>query len=103
MTTVTVGHNIGLSIAFLDQNGNPMLVPVTTDTPPTWSNTNPEVETLKPAADGLTCEADTLTAGNDVVSLSVVVGGVAYPASLAVEVDAAPQVLTSVAINAEAI
>jgi hypothetical protein len=103
MTTVTVGHNIALSIVFLDANGNPMLTTPTVDSPPVWTNTTPATETLKPAADGLTCEADTLAAGTDVVNLVAVVAGTSFSATLAVEVDAAPQVLTSVAINAVAI
>ena len=33
-TIVNVGHNIALSIGYLDQNENPMLTPVTPDAPP---------------------------------------------------------------------
>lgn len=100
MTTVTVGHSIALSIKFFDQNGNPMLTAPAPDAPPIWSNTTPATETLKPAADGLTCEADALAAGSDTVSLSLMVGGKAFSATLAVTVEAEPQVLTSVAIDA---
>lgn len=98
MTTVTVGHKIALAIAFLDANGNPMVTAPTPDSPPAWSNTNAAAETVTAAADGLSAVATTVAAGTDAINLVVVVGGVSYSASLAVEVDAAPQVLTSVAI-----
>jgi hypothetical protein len=100
MVTATVGHKIECTIQYLDQNGNPMLTAPTPDAPPVWSNTTPAVETLSPAADGSTCEADTLTAGADMISLSLLVGGKAFTATLAVTVGAAPQALTSIAIAA---
>lgn len=98
MTTATLGHNIGCSLAYLDANGNPMLTTPVTEAPPTWTNTTPATETLKVAADGLTCELDTVAVGTDVVTVALKVGGVAFTATSAVEVDAAPQVLTSIAI-----
>ena len=97
-TIVTVGHKLALAIAYLDANGNPMLATPTPDSPPAWSNTTPATETLVAAADGLSAVATSVAPGTDAVSLMVVVGGVSFSASLAVEVDAAPQVLTSVAI-----
>ena len=97
-TIVNVGHNIALSIGYLDQNENPMLTPVTPDAPPTWSNTATTTETLVVAAGGLTAETTAVSSGTDVISLAVIVAGVTYPASLNVTVDAAPQVLTSVEI-----
>ena len=100
MVDVTVGHTLNCSISFLDQNGNPMLTTPTPDSPPVWAGANPAVETVKPSADGLTAEVDTVAVGTDTVSLTVVVGGQTFTASLAVSVDAVPQVLTSVAINA---
>ncbi len=99
-TVVTIGHTIELAIAYLDQNGNPMLTTPTPDAPPTWTNTTPATETLKVAPDGLSAEADPVAAGTDVVNLSLVVGGATFSASLSVEVDPAPQVLTSVNISA---
>ena len=38
MGTVNVGHTDTLGIEYLDQNGNPMLTPVTPDSPPTWTD-----------------------------------------------------------------
>lgn len=98
MTTVTVGHSIALAIAFLDANGNPMLTTPTPDSPPVWSNTTPATETLVAAADGLSAVATSVAPGTDAISLTVPVGGASFAASLSVEVDAAPQVLTSVQI-----
>lgn len=97
-TTVSVGHTISCAISYLDQNGNPMLVAQTPDSPPAWTNTTPATETIAPSADGLTCVATPVAAGTDTISLALKVGGTAYSASLAVTVQAAPQVLTSVAI-----
>lgn len=103
MTIVTVGHKLNLSLSFLDTNGNPMLAPLVLDAPPAWSDTNPAAETLAVAADGQSAVATTVAAGNDVISLSLAVGGKAFAATLAVEVDAAPQELGSVVINAEVV
>jgi hypothetical protein len=100
MTKVTVGHKIALSISYLDANGNPLLTTPTPDSPPTWANTTPATETLVASADGLSANTTALAPGTDAVSLTVVVGGATFSASLSVEVDAVPQVLTSVAINA---
>jgi hypothetical protein len=97
-TIITVGHKLGLAIEYLDQNGNPMLVTPTPTDIPVWSNANPAVETLSVAADGLSATGTPVAPGNDTVSLSVTVGGQTFTATLAVEVDAAPQVLTSVEI-----
>jgi hypothetical protein len=99
-TTVTVGHKLELSIVYLDQNGNPMLTTPVPDAVPVWSNTNSATEMLVAAADGNTAEATTVAVGSDVISLSLVVGGKSFSATLAVTVQPAPQVLTSVAINA---
>jgi hypothetical protein len=99
---VTVGHSVAFSIVYLDQNGNPMLTAPTPDSPPAWSDTTSATETLTPAASGLTASAVALAAGTDVVSVSVTVGGVVFSATCDVEVDAAPQVLTSVEIAAVA-
>jgi hypothetical protein len=98
-TTITVGHSLDMAIGYLDQNGNPMLTTVTPDAPPAWTNLQPGVFKLTPSADGLTCTGDGLAAGTDTVSLAAAVGGKGYSATLAVEVDAAPQVLTSIVIN----
>ena len=100
MVDVTVGHQIACSISYLDQNGNPMLTNPTPDSPPVWSNTTAATETIVAAADGLTCQATTVAVGTDVISVTDIVGGASFSATLAVNVTAVPQVLTSIAINA---
>jgi len=100
MLTLTLGHNVECTIAYLDQNGNPMLTNQTPDSPPVWTNTTPATETLVVSPDGLTAEATTVAVGTDSIGVTVVVGGATFTASVAIEVDAAPQTLTSVAINA---
>ena len=99
-TILTVGHKLNLAVAFFDQNGNPMLTAPTVDAAPAWSNATPATETIVASADGLSCVGTPVAPGTDTVSLSLTVGGVAFSATLAVEVDAAPQVLTSVGITA---
>jgi hypothetical protein len=99
---VTVGHSVAFSIVYLDQNGNPMLTTPTPDSPPVWSDTTPATETLTPAASGLTASAVALAAGTDVVTVAVTVGGTSFTGTCDVEVDAVPQVLTSVDIAAVA-
>jgi len=96
--TMVVGHTDNMSIVYLDQHGNPMLVTPVPDSPPTWTQTDSTVATLTVAADGLTASEQAVAAGSDVVSLTVVVGGVTFSASLPVTVTAEPQVLTSVDI-----
>lgn len=97
-TIVTIGHKLRMSIAFLDQNGNPMLTQPSLDAIPTWLNADPNVEALTVSGDGLSATGTPVSPGNDTVSLSVSSGGATFSATLAVEVDAAPQVLTSVEI-----
>jgi hypothetical protein len=89
-----------MTISFLDQNGNPMLTAVTPDAPPTWSDTTPATGTLTPAAGGLSATEAAIAAGSDVVNVALTVGGAAFSASLGITVSPAPQVLTSIAINA---
>lgn len=96
--TVSVGHTVNCSLVFLDQNGNPMLVAPSPDSPPSWSNSTPATETLSPG--GLTASALALAVGGDTISVSVSVGGVSFGATLGVTVTPAPQVLTSVSIAA---
>ena len=99
MTTVSVGHTISCSIGYLDTTGNPMLVAPTPDSPPAWTNTTPASETLVPSSDGSTAVATAAAVGTDTINLSVSVGGRTFTASLAVTVQAAPQILGSVVIN----
>jgi hypothetical protein len=99
MTTVlTIGHKLGLALQVLDQNGNPMLTPVVFDAVPAWSNTTPATETLSVAADGQSATGTPVAPGTDLVSVSFTIGGVGFSATLAVEIDAAPQVPTSAVI-----
>lgn len=100
MITTTLGHSIVCTIVVLDQNGNPMLVQPAPDAVPVWTNTTPATETLLTSPDGLTTVANGVAVGTDSIGVSVVIGGATFTASLEVEVDAAPQVVTSVAINA---
>ena len=95
---VSIGHTVNMSISYLDQNGNPMLTPPTPDSPPTWADTNSAAATLTVSGDGMTAADAAVAVGVDTVNLTVVVGGQSFSASLDVNVQAAPQVLTSVAI-----
>lgn len=94
-TTITVGQTLPLTIAFLDQAGQPMTA--TPDQPPGWA-TNSTTDLLSVAADGLSATLKGVNPGDDVITLTVIVAGVTFSASLDVTVVAAPQVLTSVEI-----
>ena len=97
---VSVGHNVSMALVFLDQNGNPMLTPVAPDAPPVWTDTTPATGTLTVGANGLSATELAIAAGTDVVNVALAVGGVQFAASLGITAQAAPQVLTSVQINA---
>ena len=77
-----------------------MLTPVTFDAAPVWANTTPATETLSAAADGQSATGTPVAPGADLISVSFTIGGVPFSATLAVEVDAAPQVPTSAVIVA---
>ena len=96
--TLAVGHTLNMALAFLDQNGNPMLTTPTPDATPAWTDTTAATETLAPAASGLTCVGTPIAPGTDTVTLTLAVAGVSFSANLDVTVTAAPQVLTRVAI-----
>jgi hypothetical protein len=101
MTTIlSMGHKLGLAIQVLDANGNPMLTPIVYDAAPVWSNTTPATETLAVATDGQTATGTPVAPGLDTVNLSFAIGGKVFNATLAVEIDAAPQVPTSAVIVA---
>ena len=100
MTTLSIGHTLGLSIQVLDQHGNPYLAPVSYDAAPAWSNTTPATETLSVATDGQTATGTPVAPGLDTVSVSFAIGGKVFNATLAVEIDAEPQVPTSAIILA---
>jgi hypothetical protein len=95
---VNVGHTVSMSLIFLDQNGNPMLTTPAPDSPPVWSDTTPATGTLTAAASGLTAQEVALAVGADEVDVSVIVSGVTFTALVDLNVQAAPQVLTSVGI-----
>ena len=101
-TTVTVGHSIDYSFIYVDTNGNPMLTPVTPDSPPVWTDApaSPPVDTFTVAADGSTAVLAATATGGDTVTLTVIVGGVTYTASDLVTINAAPQTLGGVQIVA---
>ena len=99
-TSVTVGHVIDFSILYVDTAGNPMLTPVTPDSPPVWTNVPSAADTFAASADGTTAVLTAVAAGSDTVGLTVIVGGVTYTASDLVTVNAAPQVLGGVQIVA---
>jgi len=102
MTDVTVGHTVTDTIVYLDQNGNPMLTPVVPDSPPAWTNApNPaDCDAMSVSADGSTATITTSAPGSDTIGLSVTVGGKQFSASQTLNIQAAPQVLSSVAIAA---
>ena len=87
-------------VVYLDADGNPMLTTPTPDSPPVWSNTTPATETLAVAADGLTAVATSVAVGTDSISVTDIVGGQTFSASIIVNVGAKPQVLTSIQIAA---
>src|SRR3974390_1847397 len=99
MIEVTQGHTILNTITYLDTAGNPMLTPVTPDSPPAWTQQNAHVDALTISANGDECDALTEMPGQDVITVALTVGGVAYTASVNVQVDAPPQVLGSIEIN----
>lgn len=101
---ITAGHSVAASIAYLDQNGNPMLTAPTPDSPPAWTNSPsaPGIDTLTVAADGNSAVLATNAAdadATDTLGVTVVVAGKSFAASLGISISAAPQVLTSIAID----
>ena len=98
MTDVVLGKSSNLSIEYFDQNGQPMATPAS-DAPPAWTQSTPATETLTVASDGLTATLAALALGNDIVSLSVIIGGKTFSATVDENVVPPPQVLTSIAIK----
>ena len=98
--TVNVGHTVKNTIQYLDQNGNPMLVPPVLASLPVWTNAPSPAgaDTLTVTPDGLEADVAALEVGADTLSLSVTVGVQTFSATLAINIAAVPQVLTSVAI-----
>ena len=96
--TIQVGQTDTLSLAWLDENGQPMATVPTPDAVPTWTNTNTAAETLEVAADGMTAVQKAAETGADGITFDVTVGGKTFSASIAVTVEPKPQVLTTVQI-----
>lgn len=97
---VSIGHNVQMSLVFLDQNGNPMRTSPAPDAPPVWTQSDPVIGALTAGSSGLTATEAALAAGVDTVSVSLTVGGVQFSASIPIDVSPAAQVLTSVQIAA---
>jgi hypothetical protein len=97
--TVAIGHVVNLSIIYLDQLGNPMLVTPTPDSPPVWTDAPVPAGCCTFVATGSTAVDTAVAAGADTVGVTVTVGGVAFTASLGVVVSPAAQVLTSIEIG----
>ena len=100
--TVAIGHQVQMTIEYLDQNGVVMVITPTPDSPPSWTDAqNPAGDmTLVVAADSMSAVETAVSAGGDVVTLGLSVGGVAYSATLPITISPAPQVLTSIDIVA---
>jgi len=99
MITETIGHSIHFVITVLDQSGNPFLSQPAFDSPPVWSQTTPATESLVVAADGASADSVSAAVGTDSISVTAIVGGVTFSASVAVEVDAVPQIASAIRID----
>ena len=100
--TLTVGHTDTMGIEFLDANGNPMVAMPVPDSPPVWSNApSPAGDvTFSPIGpSNLTATEVGVAAGTDTVTVTVAVNGVSYTATQVVNIQAPPQVLTSIEIT----
>lgn len=97
---VNVGHTVSLGLLFVDQHGNPMLVQPTPDASPSvaWSDDNAAAGKL--TANGATATDLAVAPGIDNVTVHVSVGGQALVGTLAINVQAEPQVVSGVEIVA---
>jgi hypothetical protein len=99
---VTVGHTVTNVIQYFDQNGNPMLVTPTPDSPNVWvdsgSQASPPIDAVATSTDGNTTTVTPSAAGTDNLSVTVTVGGKTFTASVEIDISAAPQVLTTIGI-----
>lgn len=96
---VVVGDTVNFTIAYFDQNGNPMNTTPTPDSPPTWSDDNVTVGDLSQSADGTTAQEVIVGPGTDDVSVSLTVGGVQFNATLTITATATGgQTLSSIEI-----
>lgn len=99
-TAANVGQNILFAIQQFDTAGVPMPTPDAYDSSPVWSNTNPAAETITAAPDGLTATGSVIGAGDDTVTVTVIVGGVSFTASESVVASAVVPKLGSIGIVA---
>ena len=100
--TVSIGHTVNMILVALDTLGNPMLTQPTPDSPPTWvdAQTPAGDMTLTVDASGLSASELAVAAGTDVVTATIIVGGVTFTATQDITVSPAPQVLGSFEIQA---
>jgi hypothetical protein len=100
--TQNVGQTTSFSIAYMDQNGQPMVPMPTPDAPPAWSQSDSAVDTLTAAADGNTASAFGLAPGTETIAVSLAVGGQSFSATIDMTVVAVvpTQTLTSIEIVA---
>jgi len=100
--TANVGHTVACTYVFLDQNGQPMLTQPTPDAPAMWTDAPVPTgaSTNNVSSDGTTDVVTLAAAGQDTVGLSVAVGGKTFTDSLLITITPAPQVVSSVVINA---
>lgn len=100
MVDVTVKHKITNELQFFDADGNPMLTTPALDVPPHWANTaDASVDTLDVSADALECDVNTLAPGTDVLTVNLISNGSTFAATVTFNIQAAPQVLTSIGIK----
>ena len=101
MIETTVGHQVLITINYLDTKGNPMLTRPTPDATPEWTNNpNPAgADTMTVAGDGGSSLVMTLAPGADTVSAALAVSGTAYNGSLDLVMDAVPQELGSIELT----
>lgn len=97
--TVNVGHVATTAIVQLDSNGNPMLVPVNFDAPPTWAQATPATDTLAVAANALSATETAVAAGSDTITVTAVFGGAPYVATQPITVTPAPQVFGGIGLT----
>ncbi len=100
--TQDVGQTTSFSIAYFDQNGQPMAATPTPDAPPSWSQSDPAVDTLTASADGNTATALGIAAGSETIEVDLAVGGQSFKATIDMVVNAVvpTQILASIGIVA---
>jgi hypothetical protein len=95
---LTVGGVATTVIEQLDTLGNQMIAPISFDAPPVWTQATPATDTLTVAGDAQSATETGLAAGGDVITCTVMVGGVSYVATQPIAVTAAPQQFGGIAL-----